>query len=45
MSSFEYRDAIKSLHEAWQNVNQAKFDVRNAYDQLIQQTGLDLEMF
>lgn len=43
MSSFEYRDAIKSLHEAWQNVNQAKFDVRNAYDQLIQQTGLDLE--
>lgn len=43
ISSFEYRGAIKALHEAQQQVNQAKFDVRNAYNQLIQQVGLDLE--
>jgi outer membrane protein len=42
MSSFEFRDVIKSLHEAQQTINQAKFDVRNAYDRLIQATGLDL---
>ncbi|WP_068468239.1 TolC family protein [Candidatus Protochlamydia phocaeensis] len=43
MSSFEYRDAIKTLHEARQQINQAKFDLRNAYDRLIQQVGLDLK--
>lgn len=43
MSSFEYRDVIKTLHEAQQEVNQAKFEVRKAYDQLIQQVGLDLK--
>lgn len=43
MSSFEYRDAIKTLHEAQQQVNQAKFDVCYVYYQLIQQVGLDLE--
>ncbi len=43
MSSFEFRDVIKSVHEAQQNINQAKFDVRNAYDRLIQATGLDLQ--
>jgi outer membrane protein TolC len=42
ISSFEYRDAIKSLHEAQQQVNQSKFDLYHTYDQLIQQTGLDL---
>ena len=43
MSAFEYRDAIKTLHEAQQKVNQVKFDLRNAYDQLVQHTGIDLE--
>lgn len=42
MSAFEYRDIIKTLHEAQQQVNQAKFDLHQAYDRLIQQTGLDL---
>jgi outer membrane protein TolC len=42
MSAFEYRDAIKTLHEAQQQVNHAKFDLHNAYDRLVQQTGLDL---
>lgn len=43
MSSFEYRDAIKNLHEAQQQVNHAKFDLNLAYDRLIQETGLDLK--
>lgn len=42
MSAFEYRDAIKSLHEARQSVNQAIFDIRNAYDKLIRHAGIDL---
>lgn len=42
MSAFEYREAIKTHHEALQQVNQAKFDLRNAYDRLIQQAGIDL---
>lgn len=41
MSSFEYRDAIKSQHEAQQQVNQAKFDLRNAYDELVMESGFD----
>jgi len=40
---FESREAIKNLHEAKQKVNQAVFDLRHAYDRLIQQTGLDLQ--
>ncbi|MFI0434543.1 MAG: TolC family protein [Parachlamydiaceae bacterium] len=43
MSSFEYRDTIKTLHEAEQQVNQAKFDLHNVYDRLIQHVGLDLK--
>ena len=43
MSSFEYRDVIKTLHESQQDVHQAKFDLHNAYDRLIQQTGLDFK--
>lgn len=42
MSPFEYRDTIKTLHEAEQKINQAKFDLLNAYDRLIKQTGIDL---
>jgi outer membrane protein len=42
ISAFEYRDAIKILHEAKQQVNQAKFDLRIIYDRLVQHTGLDL---
>lgn len=42
MSDFEFRDAIKSLHEAQQSVNQAMFDIRNAYDRLIRHAGIDL---
>jgi outer membrane protein TolC len=42
MSAFEYRDAIKMLHESQQKVNQAKFDLRNVYDQLVQHVGIDL---
>jgi len=42
-SLFESREAIKNLHEAKQKVNQAVFDLRHAYDRLIQQTGLDLQ--
>lgn len=42
MSAFEFRDAIKVLHEAQQKVNQAKFDLRNAYDKLVLQAGVDL---
>lgn len=42
MSAFEYRDSIKTMHEAKQMVNQAKFDLRNAYDRLVQHTGIDL---
>lgn len=45
MSSFEYRDAIKTLHEAQQQVNHAKFDLHIAYDRLIQETGLDLKQY
>lgn len=43
MSPFEYRDVIKTLHEARQNVNQAKFEVNDRYNQLVQQSGLDLK--
>ena len=43
MSAFEYRDAIKVMHEAQQTVNQAKYDIRNAYDQLVQHAGIDLK--
>lgn len=43
MSAFEYRDVVKSLHAAQQEVNQAKFDVRDTYEQFIQQVGLDLK--
>lgn len=42
MSAFEYRDTIKTLHEAQQQVNQTKFDLRSAYHQLILLTGADL---
>ncbi len=42
MSAFEYRDAIKTLHEARQQVNQAKFALRLSYEQLVQQAGIDL---
>lgn len=45
MSSFEFRDAIKTLHEAQQQVNHAKFDLHLAYDRLIQETGLDLKQY
>jgi len=41
MSSFEYRDAIKSQHQAQQQVNQAQFDLRNAYDELVKESGYD----
>jgi outer membrane protein TolC len=44
MSAFEFRDTIKTLHEAQQQVNQAKFDLRSAYDRLVQHTGIDLDM-
>ena len=44
ISPFEYRDVIETLHEAKQQVNQAIFDLRNGYDILIQQVGLDLRI-
>lgn len=42
MSSFEYRDSIKALHQAYDQLNQAKFEVRNSYYRLIQESGIDL---
>lgn len=42
MNSFEYRDAIKTQHQAQEAVIQAKFDVNDSYQQLIQQAGIDL---
>lgn len=42
MSSFEYRETIKTLHEARQQVNQAQFNLNDACCRLIKETGFDL---
>lgn len=42
LTTFEYRDTIKTLREAEQKINQAKFELRRTYYRLKRQVGIDL---